>query len=104
MLLYNVYKVQRTKPLILSTRNALETTPGKKWLLLRSMSYLLLGNPHVVSDIGKHRGLDEESLSAQPLASALELGALSHAALDELQDLVVLLLVNLWKKAPNDSK
>lgn len=78
--------------------------PWKTWLLLRSMSYLLLGNPHVVSNIGKHCGLNVESLSAQPLASALKLGTLSHTALDELQDLVVLFLVNLWKKAPNDSK
>lgn len=53
--------------------------PWGKWLLLRSKSYLLLGDPHVVSDIGKHRGLNEESLSTQPLASAhSSLGALSH--------------------------
>lgn len=66
--------------------------------------YLLLGNAHVISHVGKHRGLDEKPLPAQPLAATLQLGALSHTALDELQDLVVLLLINLQTKLSSDSK
>lgn len=66
--------------------------------------YLLLGNAHVIGHVGKHRGLDEKPLPAQALASALQLGALGHTALDELQDLVVLLLINLRTKLPSDSK
>lgn len=66
--------------------------------------YLLLGNPHVIGDVGEHRGLDEEPLPAQPFASTFQLGALSHTTLDEFQDLVVLFLINLQKKVPSDCK
>lgn len=66
--------------------------------------YLLLGDAHVIGHVGKHRGLDEKPLPAQPLAAALQLGALGHAALDKLQDLVVLLLINLRTKLPSGSK
>lgn len=74
------------------------------WLLLEPhIGYLLFGNPHIIGDIGKHRGLYEESLSAQSFASTFQLGTLCHTTLDEFQDLVVLFLVNLQKKFPNDS-
>lgn len=99
-----MYMKYRAEPLILSTGNTLETTPRKTQLLLKSTWYLLLGNPHVVGDIGKHCGLDEKPLSAQPFASTLQFGSLGHTALDEFQDLVVLFLINLQKKVPNDSK
>lgn len=60
--------------------------------------HLLLGNPHVISDVGEHGGLNEEALPSQPFASALQLGALSHTALDKLQDFVVLFLIDLQGK------
>lgn len=75
------------------------------WLLLEvRIRYLFLRNPHVISDVGKHRGLDEKPLPAQPFASTFQLGTLGHTTLDEFQDLVVLFLINLQKKLPNDSK
>ena len=87
----------------MSTRNALETIPRKMWLLLElRIQYLLLGDLHVICDVGKHRGLDEKPLSAQPFASTFQLGSLGHTTLDEFQDLVVLFLINLQKKLPND--
>lgn len=73
-------------------------------MLEPSVQYLLLGNPHVIRDVGEHCGLNEEPLPAQPFASTFQLGALGHTALDEFQDLVVLFLINLQKKLPNDSK
>lgn len=82
--------------------NALESS-GEMWLLYEHPCYLLLGNPHVVSDIGENSGLNEEALPSQAFASTLQLGALGHTALDELQDLVVLFLINLQEKSLDDS-
>lgn len=57
--------------------------------------YLFLGDAHVVGHVGEDGGLDEEALPAQAFPATLQPGPLGDAALDQLQDLVVLLLIDL---------
>ena len=61
------------------------------------LSHLLPGYPHVVRDVGEHRGFDKESLGAEPLPASVQGRAFLLAALDHLHDLLELTVVNLQK-------
>ena len=65
------------------------------WRMIRHVAYLLSGDAHVVSDVREDRWLDEEALLAPGASSTLQFGPFPPPALNQLQDLIKLLLVNL---------
>ena len=58
--------------------------------------HLFPGDGHVVGDVGEDGGLDEVALVALATAACLQLGTLLLALLYQTEDLVELLLVNLY--------
>ena len=63
--------------------------------LLDGSEDLLLGDAHVVGDVGEDGRLDEVAAVAVALAARQQAGALLLARLDQRQDLVELVLVDL---------
>lgn len=57
--------------------------------------YLLPGDAHVVLHVRENSGLNEEPFQAQSFASTLQLGSFADAALDELQNAILLLPTDL---------
>ncbi len=64
--------------------------------LLHWAEDLLLGNAHVVGDVGEDGRLDEVALAGEAFSTSDHTGALLLPALNQIEDLLRLRGVNLW--------
>lgn len=68
-----------------------------EYVLYRT-EYFLLGNRHVVPDVGEDRGFDEVAPVPDATSAVLELGAFTLSTFDVLQDALHLSLAHLPEK------